>query len=269
MSRNILAARNVDALRTLAGRGALLAFDFDGTLAPLGPDANGTRMRTETTELLRALAHATPVAVITGRSVADVTQRLEGIPMQAIVGNHGAEPSRFAARASREVRAWLPALHALVATLPGTVIEDKGQSISVHYWDSRDPTGVVHALEALVPTFSHAVTVVHGTSLVNLVPHGAPDKGDALVRVVRAASLPGAVFVGDELTDEPGFRRANAMPDGDGMSIRIGRSAASAAQFHVETQLDIDAVLTEMLVGCTRQARTRAAAVASGVPTGD
>lgn len=257
MSRNILAARNVERLRAVAAGGALLAFDYDGTLAPLGPDAEGARMRPATSELLRALAHAAPVAIITGRSVADAMRRLDDIPMRAVIGNHGAEPSRFAARAAREVQAWLPALEALVSRLPGTFVENKVQSISVHYWESPDPASVVRAIEALVPTFSHAVTIVHGTSLVNLVPHGAPDKGDAVLRVMRDGNLPRAVFVGDELTDEPGFRAVNAH---DGLSIRIRRSADSAALWHVDSQLDIDAVLTELLVGCTRPLRTRARA---------
>jgi trehalose 6-phosphate phosphatase len=87
--------------------GALLAFDYDGTLAPLSNSPDASRLRPETSELLRSLAHAAPVAVITGRSVRDVTLRLEQIPMLAVIGNHGAEPSPFAKRAAREVAAWI------------------------------------------------------------------------------------------------------------------------------------------------------------------
>ncbi|MCC7052108.1 MAG: trehalose-phosphatase [Gemmatimonadaceae bacterium] len=261
MSRNVLAGRNVELLRECCGAGSLLAFDFDGTLAPLGPDAHGTRMRTETAELLRALAHAAPVAVITGRSVADATGRLEGIPMLAVIGNHGAEPSRFAARAAREVAGWLPLLEAALATCPGAVIENKGQSVSVHYWHAESPPAVLQAVEAVVPALPHRVTVVHGTCLVNLVPRGAPDKGDALARLITANGLPGAVFAGDELTDEPAFRCAQSSPAG--MGVRVGRLKSSAAAFHVDTQLDVDALLTEMLVGCSRQARSRNAGLAA------
>jgi len=252
-SRNILAARNVAQLRTSAGNGALLAFDYDGTLAPISNDPSASRMRTETAELLRALAHAAPVAIITGRSVHDVTLRLEGIPMLAVVGNHGAEPSPFAARAARVVAAWLPSLEALVATLPDAVIEHKGQTVSVHYWHSTNPAVVVEAMERFVATVKPPATLVHGICLVNLVPRGAPDKGDALRALVAARSLPGAIFVGDELTDEPAFRAASGPHD---VGIRVGRWTGSAAPWHVETQLDIDALLTELLIGCTRPTRT-------------
>jgi trehalose 6-phosphate phosphatase len=248
VTRNILAARNIERLRTLASTGALLAFDFDGALAPLGTDPLATRMRQETAELLRNLAHASPVAVITGRSVKDVTSRLEGIPMLAVIGNHGSEPSRFAKRAAREVEGWMPQLRETVATLPGVEIENKVQSVSVHYWHATDSAAAIAALDALVPQLPHAVRVVHGIGIVNLVPAGAPDKGDALARLVKTHALPGALFVGDELTDEPAFRRARA----DGLGVRVGPSKHTAASFHVPTQLDIDALLTELLIGRTR-----------------
>lgn len=258
MTRNILAARNIERLRTLAASGALLAFDFDGTLAPMGTDPMATRMRPETAELLRNLAHASPVAVITGRSVADVLSRLDDIAMLAVIGNHGAEPSRFAKRAAREVAGWMPRLREVVSTLPGVLIEDKALSVSVHYWHAADPGSAISALEALVPELPHAVRVVHGIGIVNLVPDGAPDKGDALAQLVKTHGFPGALFVGDELTDEPAFHRTR---DGNGFGVRVGRWSGTAATYHMPTQLDIEAVLTELLIGRTRPAR-------SGAPAG-
>jgi trehalose 6-phosphate phosphatase len=249
VTRNILAIRNIERLRAAASTGALLAFDYDGTLAPLSNNPAASRMRPETTELLRSLAHASPVAVITGRSVRDVSLRLEAIPMLAVIGNHGAEPSPFARRAAREVAAWMPMLDALVATLPGVTIENKVQSVSVHYWHATDPDTILAAIAALLPTLPHKIHVVHGIGLVNLVPRGAPDKGDAVQRLVKTHGLPGAVFVGDELTDEPAFRQVTGTA---GLGIRVGRWPGTAASFHIDTQGDIEALLTELLVGRTR-----------------
>ncbi len=252
MSRNILAARNIERLRAIAGTRALLAFDFDGTLAPMGTDPTATRMRSETAELFSALAHAAPVAVITGRSVHDVAPRLDNAATVAVIGNHGAEPSPFAARAVREVKAWMPQLTRVVATLPTVEIEDKGQSVSVHYWHSADPASVTSAMEALVPLLPHAVRLVHGIGLVNLIPAGAPDKGAAVRTLVREHQFPSALFVGDELTDEAAFRAAREL---GGMGVRVGRWSESAAEFHIATQLEIEALLTELLIGVTRAAR--------------
>jgi trehalose 6-phosphate phosphatase len=256
VTRNILAARNVDRLRSAAAAGALLAFDYDGTLAPLSNNPDASRMRPETSELLRNLAHAAPVAVITGRSVADVTSRLDGIPMLAVIGNHGAEPSPFAKRAAREVASWLPMLEGVVRALDGVVIENKRQSVSVHYWHAANPAVVVAALDALLPTLPHRVHVVHGIGLVNLVPHGAPDKGDATLTLLRTHALPFAVFVGDELTDEPAFRRAEAA---SGLGVRVGRGSRTEASHHIASQADVDALLAELLIGATRPAPRQAA----------
>ncbi len=252
MSRNILAARNIEQLRAFGASGALLAFDFDGTLAPTQGAAHAARMRDETAELFRSLAHAAPVAVISGRSVLDVTARLEGAPLLAVIGNHGAEPSPFAKRAAREVAAWLPQLAAVVGSLPGVEIDAKGQSVSVHYARSGDPRGVIAAIESLVPTLAHRVTLVPGIGLVNLVPKGAPNKGDAVTTLLRTHGMPGVVFVGDELTDESAFRVASP-PHSAG--IRVGRWTESAASHYIPAQQDIDALLTELLIGCTRPRR--------------
>ncbi len=270
MTRNILAPRNVERLREIAASGALLAFDYDGTLAPLSNNPDASRMRPATAELLRNLAHAAPVAIVTGRSVRDVTVRLEEIPMLEVIGNHGAEPSPFAKRAAREVAAWMPMLEVLVDTLDDVVIENKVQSVSVHFWHAVHPARIVTAIEALVPTLPHRVQLVRGIGLVNLVPHGAPDKGDATMTLVQANALPGAVFVGDELTDEPAFRRVGGA---QGLGVRVGRWSGTAASHHIESQDDIEALLTELLIGVTRPlprrsaARSRSGAAATEIPT--
>lgn len=252
MSRNILAARNTERLRALAEAGALLAFDFDGTLAPMGDDPAATQMREESAELLRHLAHATPVAVISGRSVGDLQPRLQGIPLVAVIGNHGAEPSPFAARAAREVARWMPALTAAVSEVPGLFIENKRQSVSVHYWPVDDQAHAMRVIEAAVPLLGARVQVVHGIGLVNLIPAGAPDKGQALERLRMAHDRAAALFVGDELTDEPAFRVTAEAPS---LGVRVGRWRESAAGYHIPSQLDIEALLTELLVAATRPSR--------------
>src|SRR5215831_7843340 len=72
---------------TLAGR-PLLAFDFDGTIAPMNARPEESRVADAVADLLARLASQRPVAVITGRSVDDVRPRL-GFTPQYIVGNHG------------------------------------------------------------------------------------------------------------------------------------------------------------------------------------
>jgi trehalose 6-phosphate phosphatase len=261
VKRNILAARNSEALRDIAASGGLLAFDFDGTLAPFdSTDPSATQMRGETMELLRSLAHCAPVAVITGRAVSDVASRLVGVPLLAIVGNHGVEPSAFARKASNAVARWIPQLDALVAAYPHLIIENKRYSISVHYRNVTSRVDAIAAVMALVPLLPGKVAAVHGTDLINLMPAGAPNKGDAMRAVIGAHSLPCALFVGDELTDEPAFAAATASR---GFGVRVGRWSETAAEYFVPAQTDVDALLTELLVGRTRPRRDRVVTVSA------
>src|ERR1700732_1713074 len=68
----------------------LLAFDFDGTLAPIVEHPDEARVAVEVAERLDRLARLRPVAVVTGRSVADVAGRV-GFSHRVLVGEHGAE----------------------------------------------------------------------------------------------------------------------------------------------------------------------------------
>jgi trehalose 6-phosphate phosphatase len=264
VKRNILAARNSEALRDIAASGALLAFDFDGTLAPFdSTDPSTTQMRGETMELLRSLAHCAPVAVITGRAVSDVASRLVGVPLLAIVGNHGVEPSAFAKKASNAVARWIPQLDALVAAYPDLMIENKRYSISVHYRNVASRVDAIAAVMSLVPALPGKVEALHGTDLINLMPAGAPNKGDAMQALLGAHALPCALFVGDELTDEPAFAAATASR---GFGVRVGKWRETAAEYFVPAQIDVDALLTELLVGRTRPQRDRGVTVSAASP---
>ncbi len=88
----VLSRKSKTLLRELTASKALLAFDFDGTLAPIVDDPGRARMRSRTRRLLRRLASAYPCAVISGRSRADLRERLAGTGIRRTIGNHGAEP---------------------------------------------------------------------------------------------------------------------------------------------------------------------------------
>jgi trehalose 6-phosphate phosphatase len=73
--RHLLSRDGRELLAQLASTHVLLAFDFDGTLAPIVSDREGARMRASTARLFARVAAAYPVAVISGRARADVTAR--------------------------------------------------------------------------------------------------------------------------------------------------------------------------------------------------
>jgi trehalose 6-phosphate phosphatase len=75
--KNLLARENAEILAQVAWSRVLLAFDFDGTLAPIVDERDAARMRGETAELFKTLCRLYPCAVITGRAKADVVDRLQ------------------------------------------------------------------------------------------------------------------------------------------------------------------------------------------------
>ncbi len=88
----VLSPAAAPAIAAAARARALLALDFDGTLAPIVADRREARMRDATRALLRAAAVLYPCAVVSGRARADVAARVADAPLLAVVGSHGAEP---------------------------------------------------------------------------------------------------------------------------------------------------------------------------------
>ena len=81
--KHILARANRDVLRQFACSRVLLAFDYDGTLAPLVSDPERAELRPATRKLLAVLTALYPCTVISGRAVRDVERRVAGIPFRS------------------------------------------------------------------------------------------------------------------------------------------------------------------------------------------
>ena len=69
---DILATRQQRILRAFASSNALLAIDYDGTLAPIAPTPDRARMRARTRTLLAQVARCYPSIAISGRPLDDI-----------------------------------------------------------------------------------------------------------------------------------------------------------------------------------------------------
>lgn len=244
--RHILGRRGLRALHQLAGRDTLLAFDFDGTLAPIADDHSGAWMRPATRRLLARLARRYPCAVISGRALRDLRPRLQGVAVRGLVGNHGAEGNgagRGAAGLRRTVRAWRRRLSGHRWMIGRQTIEDKGLSLTLHYRRAPDPDAAERLLRRAIRGLRGA-RVVPGKMGLNVIPAGAPDKGAAFVRLLRGAGCEAAVYVGDDTTDEDVFA-LTGMPHL--LTIRVGRSRSSRAAYCLRSQDEIDDLLAALL----------------------
>ena len=244
--KHLLAAEGERALQAVMRLRPLLAFDFDGTLAPIVARPDEAKVPEPVSRGLAELARELPVAIITGRSVADVRPRL-GFEPQYVIGNHGAEdpivPRAVDSQPLDALRERIAA-QAVALAAAGVTVEDKRLSLALHYRLASDPGAALVCIEALLQGIEPSLKRFGGKCVVNVVAAGLPDKGDALAALVRRSNVAAAVFVGDDVNDEAVFMRA-APPS---LTIRIGDDdPLSKAMYFLDSDAQLALVLQRML----------------------
>ncbi|MCA2962067.1 MAG: trehalose-phosphatase [Silvanigrellales bacterium] len=225
----------------------ICAFDFDGTLAPIVAQPGASRMHVEVESRLRALAGRCSVVVISGRSVADLQERVR-IPGIQLVGNHGME-SPFVheealalSRASSET--WRVLLEESgMKALQGVELENKTYSLALHYRHSPRRAAAKAKLVALAGGLVPLPRLVGGKEVLNLVHPALPHKGTALTSFQASLARRRSLYVGDDVTDEDVF----ALVSPELWSIRVGRGGASLARFFIPRQRDVRRLLDLLL----------------------
>jgi trehalose 6-phosphate phosphatase len=243
----LFTAEGMDALHAFIDPATLFAFDLDGTLAPIVSEPSGIAIPEDVRQSLMQLNELAPVAVITGRSRADALTHL-GFAPRFLIGNHGAEglPGE-AATAQDFVRLCLEWKEQLIWMLPdmatlGIVLEEKGQTLALHYRKAADQVAAQEGLLAAIDRLHPAPRVVSGIFVKNLAPANAPHKGTALEALLVHLGCRQAIFVGDDVTDEDVFRMKNSAV----LGIRIRKIRESAARFFLNGQHEVVRLLQVM-----------------------
>ncbi|MBI4893372.1 MAG: trehalose-phosphatase [Acidobacteria bacterium] len=242
--RYALSTRSLEEMRRFVQAGALLAFDFDGTLAPIVADPERVQMRRRTRSLLKRLAESSTCMVLTGRSREDAEPRLAGTGIRQLVGNHGAEPWAGAGRVRQEVAGWGLVLTSELPPLEGLWIENKGMSLTIHYRQCRQKRQARASIETAAPLLKN-VRLVEGKECVSLVSVRAPHKGTALKAEMARLRFDRALYLGDDETDEDAF--ALARGGAPVYAIRVGRKNRSHADYYLRDQAEVDELLTQLL----------------------
>lgn len=237
-------------------RRAVVALDFDGTLAPIVPDPDSARAHPEAARVLARLApRIGSVVVVTGRP-AGVAVRyggfagVPGLEHMVVLGHYGAE--RWDAR-SGEVRApgTHPGVDALRAELPGvldgigawqgTWVEDKGRAVAVHTRRTDDPQAAFEALRGPLGDLAerHGLIVEPGRMVLEMRPPGM-DKGVALGDYLREVGAGPVLYAGDDLGDLAAFgavekRRADGLP-----GVLVCSGSAEVAELAARADLVVD-----------------------------
>ena len=245
--RHLFTPGGEQALAAVMKLRPMLAFDFDGTLAPIVARPDDAKVSSAIAQQLKQLCLLRPVAIITGRAIADVAPRL-GFEPHFIIGNHGAEdPARPLPPQSMvsldALRARIALMHGQLAAA-GVVVEDKIYSMALHYRLARDREAALACIDTLLGHIDPHLATFGGKCVVNVVVAEAPDKGDALNSLVQRCGVQAAVFVGDDLNDEAVFESAPP----HWLTVRIGRDdPRSRATYFLDGHAEVALFLGMML----------------------
>jgi trehalose 6-phosphate phosphatase len=223
------------ALRRLASRRPLLlAFDFDGALAPIVPLPPDARPLPGSIEAIERLSQVEGVlaALVSGRSRDDLAAVSGATPSDRLllVGSHGAEldaggPAGLDDEARGRLAAVTALLQGVVTDHPGAHLERKPASAVLHTRlidDERTAAAAEHAALALLTDLA-GVYVTPGKKVVEaaVVRTG---KGAALQRLRAAHEAAAVLYVGDDVTDEDAF--AVLGPQDVGVKVGAGETLA-------------------------------------------
>jgi trehalose 6-phosphate phosphatase len=220
-----------------------LFLDLDGVLAELAETPDAVTPEPRRTAVLTALAPRLGgrVAIISGRTIAEI-DRIADSSMASASGVHGLERRRadggfLRAEASEAVRGAVRAFEDFARAHPGVIVEDKAVAAGLHYRGAPDVAAEAEVLARRLAAET-GLTLQPGNMVVELKTPGA-SKGTAVKAFMAEAPFAGAVpvMLGDDLTDEDGFRAASEL---GGFGVLVGPPRETAARFGLP---DVDAVL--------------------------
>lgn len=243
----------------LAGDGATplnpaVFFDFDGTLSDIVNDPDTATPAPGVPEALQELAAHCPVAVLSGRDLADVSERV-GLPGIWYAGSHGFEltapdgthhQNEAAAAAIPVLEQAAAGLREKLGSVPGVVVEHKRFGVAVHYRNAaRDQVGAVLAAVRAAGK-RETLRVTTGREVIELRPDLDWDKGKTLRWVIDHLHEAGSgplvpIYLGDDITDEDAFDAVRS----DGVAIVVRHTddgdRATAALFALDSPTQVAA----------------------------
>jgi trehalose-phosphatase len=245
----------------VGARRPAIFFDFDGTLSDIVDQPGAASLVAGADKALRSLAALYPVAVLSGRGLADIRERL-GIPGLWYAGSHGFEivgPDGSYHRNEAAAQA-IPLLEQAAAELaeqltavPGVEVEHKRYAVAVHYRNAAPESAA--AVTAAVHNIGNrsGLKVTAGRKVVELRPKIQWDKGKTLEWILDQVAgeeplLP--IFLGDDLTDEDGFDAV--LHDGVGIVVRHTEDGdrATGARFSLDSPEEVRQFIERLVMQC-------------------
>jgi len=238
---------------TLDAANTALFLDVDGTLLDFADHPDDVAADDYLKALLETLlAHVDgALALVSGRTIASLDRIFAPLRLPA-AGGHGVELRADDAEPAVAAAHQLPdevlvALESFASRNDGVLVEIKPGGASLHY--RRAPLLERPCRELVLSLMEHRLTdfrVIDGNMVLEIAPAIA-NKGEAILALLHAPAFAGRrpVFVGDDVTDEDGFRAVNAV---GGMSVRVGERTGSAARYLLADTAGVRRWLTQLFV---------------------
>jgi len=234
-----------EIVRRIGDREVVLFLDFDGTLAPIVDRPEAAALPEETARVLAELAGRRAIAIVSGRDLDDVRERVGqgGLTYAGSHGFHLAGPGGLR-REHGEAHRFLSALdeaerrlRARLASVEGVQVERKRYAVAVHHRRAGESAAAaalraVAEVERAVP----GLRVGEGRKVRELRPALDWDKGKAIGWLLETLGIEASracpIYIGDDVTDEDAFR---AIED-DGVTIVVrGRRGRTRARYALES----------------------------------
>jgi trehalose 6-phosphate phosphatase len=240
---------------------ALIALDFDGTLAPIVSEPSAARPHPGVLPALQRLATAVgTLAIVTGRPALAAVELggFADIPGLIVIGHHGWERWEAGKLTSpppppevAQARARLPGVLAEAGAPDGTWVEDKGHALVVHTRRTADPEKALALLADPLADFAGQAGLdgKPGRLVIELRPCGV-DKGTAITALAAERDPAAILFAGDDLGDIPAFDAVHALraTRRKGIAVASASGEVTALAGHADLVVDGPAGVTALLV---------------------
>jgi len=244
-------------VQEIAGRSGRLAvfLDYDGTLTPIVSQPGQAVLSDSTRQVVRTLAAHVPVAILSGRDLDDVRQRvnIDGI---VYAGSHGFDIAGPRGLRKEVAAEFVPILDAAekelrkkLAGIPGAWLERKRFSVAAHYRQATE-SGVAKIRQAVDETVArhHELSRVVEKKVYELQPDIDWNKGRAVVWLLETLGLDQPevlpLYIGDDRTDEDAFRVLAHR----GIGIVVGEQPRpTAARYALKNPAEVERFLRELI----------------------
>jgi trehalose 6-phosphate phosphatase len=250
--------------RIKSNRNVLLLFDYDGTLTPIVEEPELAVLSEESRKTLKELAGKKQftVGIISGRALGDIKSKV-AIDNVIYAGNHGLEIEgpgfAFIHPLTDEVKSNLKLINVVLnktmGAIKGTIVEDKGMTLSVHYrmvQDTDKEKEVKNVFERVIGIARKIgrVNTTSGKKVYEVRPPVQWHKGKAIELIMKdyekTKNKPLVIYIGDDLTDEDAFKSVKSF---DGISVYVGDiNPQSDADFYVASPDEVYEFIDKLLI---------------------